>query len=839
MRNYFCALCGVSFGVDVQLYSGRISEDDLDWTEDFRILKKKNETHEQIQSLDKEKNPPQWSSASVGRVLKDSLPGNLLVFSPTTNDVFACDEDGDEEEEGRLGDKQYLIPGGGHEVVCPMHPVCLELLEQNYSKLARGTTFDIDILAKIFTAQKIEGYGQGIKAGWSGETYDGAEDIWEDEWNWMDEDNDSLVQNPASVQSFDNLLRTHPTLKQIENVVSYSSTVISPLARYALDYFRGCQGSSWLQLSAFFLLLTCVLRAWHLERSQHYLSLKPFGDQDPSWALSEALNDSVDWKFLYNTVLHPGHNGSVWFKNWNRIHSLTKKLAYKILGEQGVTIQAKDFTSNNLHPSSIIRQAFFVPKPSVLDPTTVIFNEIFPLEEVRKISVTFRGSLEHGGLFVSGVTFYGASEVKKLGECRRTDVQSTVIERRLCFAGFILAIAKRGIIGVQILVSDATGLRNTMEPALGPLTDDWNVIGLGRLTAIETSRIDGLRIAISKSRNSKNATSSLGNLWQPLLPPQHFIITPSSGSKNRNEFRCSKHIIFGQKEEDIKSLTTVTCYYSLSPPGLNGLQFHFENGSLVSDETLYGGRGIEFFIDGPGGEILSGVDVFWSDETECLGISFLTNRGRRSPFNQSIINENFAVERLLAPPGTLIIGIYVDIIHVDQYQPNWKGFGLICVPAGCSSPLGILPEPQEYPLHDDHFNMWTGDSIPILGYLCGETIGSQPSNGFTNWICFDNGIKKLKYQLDCRASSQSNSRCLFNAVSDAIDSAFTMLSINRQRGPGPHLTIRDDENISEITVVSGTVENIPQIVEIKLETDIGTSRNVFRSGRRQRDQPRT
>ncbi|KAF7858510.1 hypothetical protein EAF04_009110 [Stromatinia cepivora] len=285
--------------------------------------------------------------------------------------------------------------------------------------------------------------------------------------------------------------------------------------------------------------------------------------------------------------------------------------------------------------------------------------------------------------------------------------------------------------------------------------------------------------------------------------------------------------MFGQKEEDIKSLTTVTCYYSLSPPGLNGLQFHFENGSLVPDETLYGGRGVGFCIDGPGGEILSGVDVFWSDETECLGISFLTNRGRRSAFNQSIINEKFAVERLLAPPGTLIIGVYVDITHVDQYQPNWKGFGLICVPSECSSPLGILPELQEYPLLDDHFNMWTGDSIPIPGYLCGETIGSQPSNGFTNWVCFDNGIKKLKYQLDCRSSSQSNSRCLVNPVSDVIASAFSMLSINGQRGPGPHLVIRDDENISEITVVSGTVGNIPRIFEIKLETDIGAPRNIF------------
>ncbi|EDN94815.1 predicted protein [Sclerotinia sclerotiorum 1980 UF-70] len=49
--------------------------------------------------------------------------------------------------------------------------------------------------------------------------------------------------------------------------------------------------------------------------------------------------------------------------------------------------------------------------------------------------------------------------------------------------------------------------------------------------------------------------------------------------------------------------------------------------------------------------------------------------------------------------------------------------------------------------------MWTGDSIPIPGYLSGETIGSQPSNGFTNWICFDNGMEKARYhQLDCRAS---------------------------------------------------------------------------------------
>ncbi|APA12294.1 hypothetical protein sscle_09g070640 [Sclerotinia sclerotiorum 1980 UF-70] len=115
--------------------------------------------------------------------------------------------------------------------------------------------------------------------------------------------------------------------------------------------------------------------------------------------------------------------------------------------------------------------------------------------------------------------------------------------------------------------------------------------------------------------------------------------------------------------------------------------------------------------------------------------------------------------------------------------------------------------------------MWTGDSIPIPGYLSGETIGSQPSNGFTNWICFDNGMEKARYhQLDCRAS----------------DSIFAMLIINRQRSTVPHLVIRDGENISEITVVSGTAGNTLQIVEIKLETYTGTPRNIFTEAARDR-----
>ncbi|KAI9642829.1 hypothetical protein NHQ30_008562 [Ciborinia camelliae] len=706
---------------------------------------KSNESHDKDQSLDGKKTRSHWFFTNIGNA-RESIHPDDHIFPPSTYDIRVGEVDHSWDNHKYYVNAYEARRGKSYDIVYPMHPVCLELLEQNYSSLARGTTFNIDVLAKILASQDINVTGQGIKPDWSCGTYDGAEYLWLHGSDWMRrsaeniipelEGYDYLVKDPASVQSFDNLLRSPPTREQIENAPSSQATAISPAYTYATDCFAELPKELLIEIVC--LLPTLDMRSFRsasrtiatLPLTQTYWRTRfdyphelSHVHRDPSWALSEVHNGSIDWKFLYNTVLHAGGDDSAWFKNWNRIRSLTRKLAYEILEGQGISVQVRDFKSNDPCQKSIIRQSFFLPIPSVLDPTTVMFNEKFPLEEVRQISLTFKLSLTTKVPCLSGIAFHGMSEVKKLGACQGNNIKSAVIGQGHCLAGFILRIKSSGIIGVQIVVSDTTGLQNTMEPCLGSLTDKWYKVGLGRLAALENSRIDGIQISISKqncivsiglleptrglndSPSSTNITSSLGKLWKYSMPPQHFIITPSFGSQRGNEFRYSKHIIFGQNEEEVGALTAVCCSYNLSPPRLTGLEFLFEGQSSVSDYPLRREDLVEFCIDGQGGEILSGVDVFWSDETRFLGINnlagslavsltsyqFLTNKGRRSTFNQSMINGDFAVERLLAPPGTVITGVYADTNLRDQ----WESFGLICAPVERSLPfvgdgIGIL-----------------------------------------------------------------------------------------------------------------------------------------------------
>lgn len=68
-------------------------------------------------------------------------------------------------------------------------------------------------------------------------------------------------------------------------------------------------------------------------------------------------------------------------------------------------------------------------------------------------------------------------------------------------------------------------------------------------------------------------------------------------------------------------MNRVTTFFDLSPSGLTGVQYHFDNTASMPSEAPFGGKGVDFFVDGLGGEMISSVDVFWGDEEQCLGIS--------------------------------------------------------------------------------------------------------------------------------------------------------------------------------------------------------------------------
>lgn len=49
---------------------------------------------------------------------------------------------------------------------------------------------------------------------------------------------------------------------------------------------------------------------------------------------------------------------------------------------------------------------------------------------------------------------------------------------------------------------------------------------------------------------------------------------------------------------------------------------------------------------------------------------FATNKGRRSPFNQTLINGEIRIERQVPPAGMVMTGMYMRIIVSSPPGPN-------------------------------------------------------------------------------------------------------------------------------------------------------------------------
>jgi len=134
----------------------------------------------------------------------------------------------------------------------------------------------------------------------------------------------------------------------------------------------------------------------------------------------------------------------------------------------------------------------------------------------------------------------------------------------------------------------------------------------------------GLLEPIDNPEESSSKQATLPHfeiLWQPSVPPSHLFVTQISGMKECHDFQYSQQMIFAESSNILKPLSRVTAFFDLSPPGLTGIQYHFDNASSLPPEPPFRGKSVEFFIDGPGGEVICGVDVFWGDEEQCLGVS--------------------------------------------------------------------------------------------------------------------------------------------------------------------------------------------------------------------------
>lgn len=157
-----------------------------------------------------------------------------------------------------------------------------------------------------------------------------------------------------------------------------------------------------------------------------------------------------------------------------------------------------------------------------------------------------------------------------------------------------------------------------------------------------------------------------------------------------------------------------------------------------------------------------------------------------------------------------------------------NGVGILC-----AKKEGTIPAPEPLPLevsqaHDDHFNIWTGDSPPPTDAIFGEIVGCQPNHGFANWISFNQPITNVTACLGSHATNQTSKDSLAG-LRFKIENSLPLM-LGRHTSPGHEFSLAKDDKISEVTIaLTVSKSKTPQIIGINFKTEKGLSSeaNIF------------
>lgn len=620
---------------------------------------------------------------------------DIFIHSNNTGaDTFRKDYD-------MFVDEDQAKPKADSVVAYPMHPVCWDILLQQYSCLAAGNGLDLDVLAEIFIRQKLDEKSRGFQPDWSSDKYGGAEKLWQDGWNWMDEVDitedglgdievwDFLVRNPREVQGFTDLLQNPPT---VANQTQYPSHPESQLVdashssiqdtthqsdhlSYSLKSRVDCFAIFPLEIRT---MILCLLPASSVTSTRLASMSMATVPLDQTYWLSRFIfpqelchieistlsgrrkaGAAIDWNTLCRRLRDPEGDSFQWWENRQRISEIAKKLAEKILESQETHtdsdfgVPQSEIKAMIALQSTVCRQTLTCAGIEVAYTSKVLFDQKFPVQDVGKVSVSFER--RHHLKLISSITFQHDTRLKKSREVRpngetiyassidwrlgrkRSNTQSVFLKEGQRFTGFKMAFVKEGIIGVQVLVQESAGRIVALQPILGSFKGDWSTVAQGRLIPLEGMDIFGFKANFARKDRmisislielpsvlgpaiTPELPSQLGKLWSPAPPAEYVRMTGSSRGRDDETFAFFRPTGFAKTADDLSHLVRITGFMALQPPGLTGLQFHFDDREPIPEEPLWRGHGVDFSIDGPGGERLSAVDVFWDEEELSLGV---------------------------------------------------------------------------------------------------------------------------------------------------------------------------------------------------------------------------
>ena len=110
-------------------------------------------------------------------------------------------------------------------------------------------------------------------------------------------------------------------------------------------------------------------------------------------------------------------------------------------------------------------------------------------------------------------------------------------------------------------------------------------------------------------------------LWRPSIPPLTLRATPVTYNQEYGtKLSYLKYTVFAEQPRAAEHLVRVSAFLDLSPVGVQGFQFHFDDREAIPPPFSFRGKEIPFLIDGPCGERLIGFDVVRSKKRGHAGL---------------------------------------------------------------------------------------------------------------------------------------------------------------------------------------------------------------------------
>ena len=551
MDECYCALCGVCFGIFTDLYQHRVSEDEVAWTEFFRLRTWLFYLILGIRMVDRltptaVRRRPQ--SASVDNTVATATSSYFLSgvgwgissgtarAPPLSYDArilhreLLLEQNNDDHDRvvpyttlyvpvtmspwSSVSSNADASSDPECEVAFPFHAACWDLFVQEHALLAKEDAGnpDLDVLGRLISSQRLEEEGRGLHPDWA-EDYDGPETFWSDGWADHPEPEASNVAGILdSYSQLDYLVKDPFKLSEQAQDFCNEPPVLSSTqgqASIGIDgrgdgYFSRFPVEILSHLISF--LPTQSVRALRLASraiarigldSTFWHSRFVFPNElnhvvtIPTQSMNTHNQSTIDWRLLYKqySSVSPGDD---YRKNRQRIRSLNQQLLQRMWSH---TDSVKTVESNgaSVTPISLCCQKLKVPGAQTSSHQSLLFHHLSGLDTIHRISACF--SSPNRRPVLRGVALQGDSGIGELGRYKEQLAESISLERGMLLKSLTAGMTPDGIVGLKFQGIDSHDPRVDREFVVGSFGGE---VPLGQLTAESNDNIKGLKVEIAQ-----------------------------------------------------------------------------------------------------------------------------------------------------------------------------------------------------------------------------------------------------------------------------------------------------------------------------------------------------